>query len=239
MSNVSCNACFSLTVSTVLNVSEVTIIKDVYGNDHPLTRRNVNIMLGVGWACFVLSWLINIAYYKFHPSSVEVISLSDKKILHVLGREYSWIETNKQSLVEGKKVFWGKKSKLTFFITDGDTQELKTLTNDQENVREPSTEEPTSENDTKVAEITRLKDEVQKRIEALTKEKSDADKKNEALTKNIEALTKEKSDADKKNEALTKNIEALTKDKSDEALTKKIEEMIEEKEDAKTSRDDS
>ena len=45
--------------------------KDIYGNDHYLTPHHVRVMLGVGWACFLGSWLINIAYYKFHPSAVE------------------------------------------------------------------------------------------------------------------------------------------------------------------------
>ena len=58
-------------------------IKDIYGNDHDhdLTPHHVRVMLGVGWACFLGSWLINIAYYKFHPSAVEMFSLSDKRNL--------------------------------------------------------------------------------------------------------------------------------------------------------------
>ena len=62
-------------------------IKDIYGNDHNLTPHHVHVMQGVGWACFLGSWLINIAYYKFHPSAVEVLSLSDKKKLYVFGRD--------------------------------------------------------------------------------------------------------------------------------------------------------
>ena len=84
--------------------SEIITIKDVHGNDHPLTKLYVGVMIGVGWLCFIGSWLINIAYYKFHPSSVEVFSLSDKKILHVLGEKRSWIERKNQTMchVEGK-----------------------------------------------------------------------------------------------------------------------------------------
>ena len=62
-------------------------IKDIYGNDHDLTPNHVHVMLGVGWACFLGSWLINIAYYKFHPSAVDVFSLSDKGKLYVFGRD--------------------------------------------------------------------------------------------------------------------------------------------------------
>ena len=57
-------------------------IKDIYGNDHNLKPHHVRVMLGVGWACFLGSWLINIAYYKFHPSAVEFkLSRSKWKLL--------------------------------------------------------------------------------------------------------------------------------------------------------------
>ena len=60
---------------------------DIYGNPEELTPQNVHVMLAVGWGCFLGSWLINIAYYKFHPSAVEVFSLSDKRKLYVFGRD--------------------------------------------------------------------------------------------------------------------------------------------------------
>ena len=62
-------------------------IKDIYGNAHDLTPHHVRVMLGVGWACFLGSWLINIAYYKFHPSAVDVFSFSNKRKLYVFGRD--------------------------------------------------------------------------------------------------------------------------------------------------------
>ena len=62
-------------------------IKDIYGNAHDLTPHHVRVMLGVGWACFIGTWLINIAFYKFHPSKVDVFSLYDKKKLYVFGRD--------------------------------------------------------------------------------------------------------------------------------------------------------
>ena len=62
-------------------------IKDIHGNDHDLTQHQVRVMLAVGWACFLGSWLVNIAYYKFHPSAVEVFSLSDKRKLYVFGTD--------------------------------------------------------------------------------------------------------------------------------------------------------
>ena len=78
---------FSLSVLTELNLREGMTIIDTYGNDHPLTQHQVRVMLAVGWACFLGSWLINIAYYKFHPSAVEVFSLSDKRKLFMFGKD--------------------------------------------------------------------------------------------------------------------------------------------------------
>ena len=71
-------------------------IKDIYGKDHDLTPHHVGVMLGVGWACFLGSWLINIAYYKFHPSAVDVFSLSDKGKLYVFGRDVFQSSRNKE-----------------------------------------------------------------------------------------------------------------------------------------------
>ena len=84
-------------------------IKDIHGNAHALTPHQVRVMLAVGWACFLGSWLVNIAYYKFHPSAVEVFDLSEKKKLHVFGKDVLFSETNKSSLhgdIEGDLVIY-------------------------------------------------------------------------------------------------------------------------------------
>ena len=62
-------------------------ITDISGNDHPLRRPHVIVMLAVGWACFLASWMVNLAYYKVHPSAVDVFSLSDKRKLYVFGTD--------------------------------------------------------------------------------------------------------------------------------------------------------
>ena len=90
---------FSLSVLTELNLREGMKIIDTYGNDHPLTPHQVRVMLAVGWACFLGSWLVNIAYYKFHPSSVDVFSSQDKMELYVLG-ENVFSEIGRQNLLE-------------------------------------------------------------------------------------------------------------------------------------------
>ena len=85
-----------MSIHAVLNIEEgMTIkMKDIYGNDkdinaidHVLTPHHVRVILEVGWTCFLCSWLINIAYYKFQPSAVDVFSLSDKRKLYVFGRD--------------------------------------------------------------------------------------------------------------------------------------------------------
>ena len=85
-------------------------MKDTYGNDHDLKPLNIIVMLAVGWACFLGSWLINIAYYKFHPSAVEMDPRSDdKKTLFVFGRDVFSSENKKPSPldaeVEGEFLF--------------------------------------------------------------------------------------------------------------------------------------
>ena len=72
-------------------------LKDVYGNPHVLTKHQVDVMIGVAWSCFICSWLANLAYYKFHPSSVEVFSLDDKWIVYVFGRKFPREEKTVQS----------------------------------------------------------------------------------------------------------------------------------------------
>ena len=78
----------SLSIDTGLNIKEEMSIKDIYGSPHDFTKHHLDVMIGVGWACFLGSWIVNILYYKFHPSAVEMSSLSsfsDKKLLYVFG----------------------------------------------------------------------------------------------------------------------------------------------------------
>ena len=102
---------YSLTIDTGLKIKDKMIIKDVYGNPHDFTKQQMDVMIGIGWACFLGSWIVNIAYYKFHPSAVEMFSFSDKKILWVFGRDvFSWEESNKKTPadVEGENKYWRK-----------------------------------------------------------------------------------------------------------------------------------
>ena len=49
---------------------EMTLI-DVHGNPHKLTQTQVSSLILIGWVAFFLSWIMNILYYKLHPSDVD------------------------------------------------------------------------------------------------------------------------------------------------------------------------
>ena len=88
---------------TDLNIKDGMILVDSHGNKSPLSPHTVHVMLGVGWACFLGSWLINIFYYISHPSSVDLdLRDPEKKKLYVFGRDvFAW-KTQPPSDVEGK-----------------------------------------------------------------------------------------------------------------------------------------
>ena len=41
------------------------------GNTHPLTRFHVRMMIMIGWLAFLLAGLMNVLFYKVHPSFVD------------------------------------------------------------------------------------------------------------------------------------------------------------------------
>ena len=90
------NYLFSLSIHTGLKIERGMKIKDSYGNEHALRPYHVIVMLTVGWACFLGSWLVNVAFYKFHPSAVDIFSLSDKKKLYVFGKDVFSSENKEQ-----------------------------------------------------------------------------------------------------------------------------------------------
>ena len=40
----------------------------------------------IGWAAFLGSWVMNILFYKVHPSSVD-FSFREKLYIHILGKK--------------------------------------------------------------------------------------------------------------------------------------------------------
>ena len=68
---------------------------DVNGLPHELTEHQVRMMITIGWLTFLAAWVMNICFYKTHPSSVD-FSFSpkrfrDKMFIYIFGRKYSLI----------------------------------------------------------------------------------------------------------------------------------------------------
>ena len=77
---------FPFTLKYILTFDKGMTIKDVDGQKQDLPKQTVYDLIGAGWGCFIISWAINIAYYKFHPSSVDVFSLdvfSKERLSHI------------------------------------------------------------------------------------------------------------------------------------------------------------
>ena len=76
---------FRLTVFTVRNLSDDMWIADINGRPHPLTQYHVQMILVIGWITFLLSWMLNIMYYRVHPSAVDK-NLKTKLFIWILGK---------------------------------------------------------------------------------------------------------------------------------------------------------
>ena len=62
---------------------------DVNGNPHPMTKFQVRIMILIGWLTFLLAALMNILFYKVHPSFVDFTPkrFKERCFLHLFGRK--------------------------------------------------------------------------------------------------------------------------------------------------------
>ena len=49
----------------------------------------VRVMMAVGWMAFLVSWLMNILFYKVHPSAVDcsMKGVREKLFIHVQGKK--------------------------------------------------------------------------------------------------------------------------------------------------------
>ena len=63
---------FSLTVSTSLNLREGMVLENINGRDYPLSVSTVVVMMTLGWSAFFTGLMLNLLYYVFHPSQVEI-----------------------------------------------------------------------------------------------------------------------------------------------------------------------
>ena len=66
---------------------------DVNGLPHELTEFQVRMMITIGWLTFVAAWVMNICFYKTHPSSVDfsLKRFKEKMFIYIFGKKYSLI----------------------------------------------------------------------------------------------------------------------------------------------------
>ena len=78
-----------LTVSCVVSMRADMVLVDINGHPHPFTAGQVGGMLATGWAAFLLSLLLNILFYKLHPSAVDfnMGRFANKCTIHILGHK--------------------------------------------------------------------------------------------------------------------------------------------------------
>ena len=67
-----CDRYYSLTVSTVMNLREGMVLENINGQDYLLSVSTVVVMLILGWSAFFSGLALNLFYYIFHPSQVEI-----------------------------------------------------------------------------------------------------------------------------------------------------------------------
>ena len=83
---------------------------DVNGNSHPMTKYQVRMMMKLGWVAFLFAWLMNILFYKVHPSAVDFSPkrYKEKCFLYVVGKKIEFF-----SKQEGILMYFLKMSLIT------------------------------------------------------------------------------------------------------------------------------
>ena len=63
-----------MTVATNINVNTWYSMKliDINGMTQEKTIHHVTMMMAVGWVTFLLSYVVNVAFYMIHPSGVDI-----------------------------------------------------------------------------------------------------------------------------------------------------------------------
>ena len=83
-------ACYlRLTVTTEIFMTDDMKLIDCNGYKHDMTKRQVRIMYAIGFTAFILSWIMNLCYYKVHPSAVDFRpkTFKEKCFIYVLGKK--------------------------------------------------------------------------------------------------------------------------------------------------------
>ena len=69
-------------------------------------KSKVRVMMAVGWMAFMGAWLMNVLFYKVHPSGVDFSKkgIREKLFIHVMGKKrYLPGYKKKDSYSEGEK----------------------------------------------------------------------------------------------------------------------------------------
>ena len=102
-----------LTITTEIFMTDDMILVDVNGYKHDMTKRQVRIMYTLGFSAFCLSWIMNLCYYKVHPSAVDFRpkAFNEKCFIYVLGEKkqihipcINKIEKKRSTIVKRKKL---------------------------------------------------------------------------------------------------------------------------------------
>ena len=80
---------FRLTITTEIFMTDDMKLTDVNGYEHDLTKRQVRNMYMLGFSAFILSSIMNLCFYKVHPSAVDFRpkTFNEKCFIYVLGKK--------------------------------------------------------------------------------------------------------------------------------------------------------
>ena len=73
-----------MTISTIVlitKVIDVIEVTDDAGNVRTITPANIGWMLGIGWMFYLGSQILNLVYYKLHPSSPKMFNWGREETL--------------------------------------------------------------------------------------------------------------------------------------------------------------
>ena len=68
-------------------------------------------MVIVGWSAFILSWLLNILYYRLHPAEVDWTNLANKIEIFIFGKKGRHYQTEKNASSPLNISVWSSKNK--------------------------------------------------------------------------------------------------------------------------------
>ena len=79
-------------MSIEASLSDSMKLIDVNGNPHPMTKFQVRMMIMIGWLAFLLAALMNILFYKTHPSFVDFSPkrFKEKCFIYFFGRKIAF-----------------------------------------------------------------------------------------------------------------------------------------------------